>query len=250
MPASTTALCMALSVSKSGAAMNTTYGMNSAVFSTFRAWRDTKEAPLRQKQNPNVLSERTNVAWSLLLVRRLSTFCFLPVGWRPGCRCVPPPPPRGWTPFWCRIGCRRIRRAPGIGRPSRPPPSLSARWSGRCCHPARRHGDAATWLAEETVQFNVWSVICLTLIWLTGRNTWGHTGYCRAEAGGIENHQSVLQAAPTNSLGTNKDQCLSLERRNLCHFLVDLQLMSVEFCLMTDTVTALLANQRAGQLSA
>lgn len=43
IPASTVALCMALSVSNSGAAMNTTYGMNSAVFSTFRAYCPDRE---------------------------------------------------------------------------------------------------------------------------------------------------------------------------------------------------------------
>lgn len=86
--------------------------------------------------------------WSCLKLR-LFLNPLLPAGWHPGCRCVLWPPPRGWTRSWCRTGCRRTRRVPETCQPSRPPPSPSLRWSGRSCHPARRHGAAAKCLQKE-----------------------------------------------------------------------------------------------------
>lgn len=58
-----------------------------------------------------------------------------------------------------------------------------------------------------------------------------HTWYSGAKAGGLEDHQSVLQAASADPLSTDQDQRLSLEWRDLCYFLIDLQLVSVKLCL-------------------
>lgn len=52
----------------------------------------------------------------------------------------------------------------------------------------------------------------------------------------MEHHQPVLQAASAHTLSTNQNQRLSLERRHLCHFLIDLQLMSVKLCLKEGTI--------------
>lgn len=54
------------------------------------------------------------------------------------------------------------------------------------------------------------------------------TGDGGSEAPGLENHEAVLQAAPAHSLGTNQNQSLPLEGRDLGHLLVDLQLVSVK----------------------
>lgn len=56
----------------------------------------------------------------------------------------------------------------------------------------------------------------------------GPTGDGGSEAAGLENHEAVLQAAPAHSLGTNQNQSLPLEGRDLGHLLVDLQLVSVK----------------------
>lgn len=56
----------------------------------------------------------------------------------------------------------------------------------------------------------------------------GPTRYGGSEASGVENHEAVLQTAPAHSLSTNQNQRLPLEGWNLCHFLVDLQLVPVK----------------------
>lgn len=52
----------------------------------------------------------------------------------------------------------------------------------------------------------------------------------------MKDHQPVLQAASAHALSTNQNQRLSLERRHLCHFLIDLQLVSVKLCLKEGTI--------------
>lgn len=54
------------------------------------------------------------------------------------------------------------------------------------------------------------------------------TGYSGSKARGIENHETVLQAAPAHALSTNQNQRFSLEWWHLRHLFVDLQLMPVE----------------------
>lgn len=64
-----------------------------------------------------------------------------------------------------------------------------------------------------------------------------HTWDSGAKACGMEHHQPVLQAASAHTLSTNQNQRLSLEWRHLCHFLIDLQLMSVKLCLKDGTIS-------------
>lgn len=73
------------------------------------------------------------------------------------------------------------------------------------------------------------------------------TWYGGAKACGMEDHQSVLQAASAHALSTNQNQCLSLEWWHLCHFFIDLQLMSVKLYLKDEA--QLFANENGNQRS-
>lgn len=57
------------------------------------------------------------------------------------------------------------------------------------------------------------------------------TWYSGAKTGGLENHESVLEAASAHTLCTDQNQRLSLEWWHFRHFLIDLQLVSVKLCL-------------------
>lgn len=56
------------------------------------------------------------------------------------------------------------------------------------------------------------------------------TGDGGAVALRVQHHQFVLQAAATHSLGTNQDQRLPPEGRDLGHLFVYSQLVAVELC--------------------
>lgn len=72
-----------------------------------------------------------------------------PEDWRPGCRCGRHPPPRGWSPFLCRKGCRHTLRAPSTGPPWYPFPSLPAWQSSNSDRPAPLPSAGETWLARK-----------------------------------------------------------------------------------------------------